>query len=302
MTKKLLKAASLSLLFLFFVTFKVPAQSIVTGGIAGVVTDATGAVISGAQLTLKNSATGDQQTVSSSAGGDYVFALLKPGQYALSVTKEGFKTATRNVSVLLGTTVSVNIPLEVGSTATTVEVSGEQAGLQTENANISTNFETKQIQEIPNPGGDVTYVAQTAPGVTMSNAAGGGYGNFSTFGLPGTSNLFTMNGDDYNDPYLNLNNSGASNLLLGQTEIAEATVTQNGYSVQYGRQSGAQVNYVTKGGTNDFHADLLFNFNNHLMNANDFFANSTGTARPYAVSRQWGADIGGPVIKNKLFF
>ena len=302
MTKKLLKAASLSLLFLFFVTFKVPAQSIVTGGIAGVVTDATGAVISGAQLTLKNSATGDQQTVSTSAGGDYVFALLKPGQYALSVTKEGFKTATRNVSVLLGTTVSVNIPLEVGSTATTVEVSGEQAGLQTENANISTNFETKQIQEIPNPGGDVTYVAQTAPGVTMSNAAGGGYGNFSTFGLPGTSNLFTMNGNDYNDPFLNLNNSGSSNLLLGGNELQEVSVVNNAYTGQYGRQAASQIDYSTKSGSNSWHGNAVYNWTGRYLNANDPLLLAAGAPRPFENNNQWAASFGGPVIKDKLFF
>src|SRR5580700_1507029 len=308
MTKKLLRAASLSLLFLFFLSCKLPAQSIVTGGIAGIVTDATGAVVSGAQLTLKNSATGDQQTVSTSASGDYVFALLKPGQYALSVTKEGFKTATRNVSVLLGTTVSVNIPLEVGSTATTVEVSGEQAGLQTENANISTNFETKQIQEIPNPGGDVTYVAQTAPGVTMGSPAGGGYGNFSTFGLPGTSNLFTMNGNDYNDPFLNLNNSGSSNLLLGGNELQEVSVVNNGYTGQYGRQAGSQVDYSTKSGTNSFHGNAVYNWTGRFLNANDPILKGTTAAgspipdRPFENNNQWAASLGGPIIKNKLFF
>ncbi|MDQ2843310.1 MAG: carboxypeptidase regulatory-like domain-containing protein, partial [Acidobacteriota bacterium] len=161
-------------------------------------------------------------------------------------------------------------------------------------------FSTKQVLELPAPGGDLTTVAFTVPGIAVST--GMGYGNFSSHGLPGTSNLFTINGNDYNDAYLNLNNSGASNLLLGQNEVTDASVVQNGYSVQYGRGAGAQVNYVTKGGTNALHGDLLFNFNNHLMNANDFFANQVGTPRPYAVSRQWAADIGGPVIKNKLFF
>ena len=139
-------------------------QSIVTGGMSGLVTDPTGAVVAGAKLTLKNPATGESFSGTSAAGGEYGFALLKPGDYVLSVTKDGFKTSTKNVSVVLGTTVMVNVALEVGSSSMTVEVTGEQgAQLQTENANISTNFETKQIQEIPNPGGDVTYVAQQPP-------------------------------------------------------------------------------------------------------------------------------------------
>ena len=303
MTKMLSKAASLSLLLLLFLACKAPAQSIVTGGVAGIVTDPTGAVVSGSQLTLRSDATGEQQTVTSSAGGDYVFALLKPGPYTLLATKEGFKTTTRNITVLLGTTVNVNIALEVGSTATTVEVSGEQALLQTENANISTNFETRQIQEIPNPGGDVTYIAQTAPGVTMSNAAGGGYGNFSTFGLPGTSNLFTLNGNDYNDPFLNLNNSGSSNLLLGGNELQEVAVVSNAYTGQYGRQAASQIDYSTKSGSNAFHGNAVYNWTGRYLNANDPLLLASGaTTRPFENNNQWAASLGGPIIKDKLFF
>ena len=123
-------------------------------------------------------------------------------------------------------------------------VTEQGALLQTEDANISSNFDTNQIQNIPNPGGDITYVAQTAPGVTMNNSTGGGYGNFSAFGLPGTSNLFTVNGNDYNDAFLNLNNSGSSNLLLGGNELQEVAVVSNGYTGQYGRQAGAQIDYT----------------------------------------------------------
>jgi hypothetical protein len=309
MIKNLLKATSLSLLFLFLFAFKLPAQSIVTGGLAGVVTDPTGAVVAGVTLSLKNNATGEQSTATSTAAGEYVFALLKPGQYTLVASRDGFKTSTRSVEVKLGTTVSVNVALEVGSTATTVEVSGEQGNqLQTENANISTNFETRQIQEIPNPGGDVTYIAQTAPGVTMGNAAGGGYGNFSTFGLPGTSNLFTMNGNDYNDPFLNLNNSGSSNLLLGGNELQEVSVVNNAYSGQYGRQAASQVDYSTKSGSNSFHGNAIYNWTGRFLNANDpILMGSTpaGTPlpdRPFENNNQWAASFGGPIIKDKLFF
>lgn len=279
-------------------------QSIVTGGISGIITDPTGAVVAGAKLTLKNAATGETFTATSSGSGDYVFALLKPGEYSLSITKEGFKTSTRNVTVLLGTTVSANVGLEVGASSMTVEVSGEQVAMvQTENANISTNFETQQIQEIPNPGGDVTYSAQTAPGVTMSNAAGGGYGNFSTFGLPGTSNLFTINGNDYNDPFLNLNNSGSSNLLLGGNELQEISVVNNAYTGQYGRQAGSQVDYTTKSGTNSWHGNLVYNWTGRFLNANDPLLKAGGdTTRPFENNNQWAASLGGPIIKDKLFF
>jgi hypothetical protein len=302
MTKKYLKALFCFLLF-FGLARSLPAQSIVTGGISGIVTDPTGAVVTGADLTLTNPANGDTFSATSSASGDYVFALLKPGQYTLSVTKDGFKKSTRAVTVILGSTVTVNATLEIGSGSTTVEVNEETgAQLQTENANISTNFETKQIQEVPNPGGDITYVAQTAPGVTMNNATGGGYGNFSTFGLPATSNLFTINGNDYNDPFLNLNNSGSSNLLLGGNELQEVSVTNNAYTGQYGRQAGSQVDYTTKSGTNSWHGDAVYNWTGRYLSANDTLNNATGLPRPFENNNQWAASLGGPILKDKLFF
>jgi hypothetical protein len=284
-------------------------QSIVTGGVAGTVTDPTGAVVSGADVTLKSAATGAQFKTTTSSSGDYVISLVKPGDYTLEIAKPGFKTAARNITVLLGTTVSGNAALEVGSGTTTVEVSAENlAQLQTENANISTVFETRQIQEIPNPGGDVTYVAQTAPGVTMSNTAGGGYGNFSTFGLPGTSNLFTMNGNDYNDPFLNLNNSGSSNLLLGGNELQEVSVVNNAYTGQYGRQAGSQVDYSTKSGTNSWHGNAVYNWTGRYLNANDPILKGTTAPgdpnpdRPFENNNQWAASFGGPIKKDKAFF
>jgi len=275
-------------------------QSTTTGAIAGVVADPSSAVIAGATVTLHNLDSGATQTATTNDSGAYQFPLLAPGNYTVQATFTGLRSDVTRVNVLVGAAANINITAKVQSQAQEIEVTATAGGVNTESADLTTTFSTNQISELPMPGGDLTTVAFTVPGIVMSN--GGGYGNFSSHGLGGASNLFTMNGNDYNDPYLNLNNSGASNLLLGQTEVAEATVTQNGYSVQYGRMAGAQVNYVTKGGTNQIHFDLLYNFNNHIMNGNDFFANETGTPRPYSVSQQWGADIGGAAIKNKLFF
>jgi outer membrane receptor protein involved in Fe transport len=256
--------------------------------------------VAGATVTLKNLDTGETQTSTTNEQGSFKFSLLKPGNYTVQAASTGLSTDVTRVLVELGQAPNVQLTAKVQSTRSVVEVTSNAGALQTENANLSETFSTKQILELPAPGGDLTTIAFTVPGVVMST--GMGYGNFSSHGLPAISNLFTINGDDYNDSYLNLNNSGASNLLLGQNEISEASVTQNGYSVQYGREAGAQANYVTKGGTNALHGDLLFNFNSDIMNANDFFNNAAGTPRPYSVSRQWGADIGGPILKNKLFF
>ncbi len=131
-----------------------------------------------------------------------------------------------------------------------------------------------------------------------------GFGNFSSFGISATSNLFTMNGMYDNDPFLNLNNSGATNLLLGNNEIQEASVTSNGYSGQYGGFAGATVNYVTKSGSNQFHGNANYFWNGSSMNANDWFHNNTTPATPktFDNANQWAASFGGPIKKDKAFF
>ncbi len=143
-------------------------------------------------------------------------------------------------------------------------------------------------------------VAFTVPGVRVN--VGGGSGNFNANGVPGVSNLFTLDGADNMDPFNNLNNSGASNNTLGQNQIAEAAVVLNAYSPQYGRMAGAQVNWISKSGTNTFHGNLFYNYNGDIMNANDFFKNLAGARRPRSDANQFGASLGGPVIKNKTFF
>jgi len=130
----------------------------------------------------------------------------------------------------------------------------------------------------------------------------GGYGNFSVFGLPGTSNLFTLNSQNDNDPFVNVNKSGAANLLLGANELAEVSVTANGYSAQYGQLAGANVNYVTKSGTNALHGNAKYYWDGRILNANDFFNNANGVPRQFVNANQWAASMGGPIKRDKTFF
>jgi hypothetical protein len=275
-------------------------QSLVSGQIDGRVTDPSGAVVPNATVNLSSTETGFSETTTTDSEGLFRFALLKPGSYTLSVSKSGFKTTKRSVLVALGQNTNVPIPLEVGGAVETVEILAGTPLLSTENANLATTIDRNMIENIPSPGQDITNYAMTTPGVTLSTGAG--YGNLTANGLPGTSNLYTVNGNDYNDPYLNLNNSGASNLLLGANELQEITVVTNGYTGQYGRQAGANVNYTTKGGTNSFHGNAIWYYNGNAMNANDWFNNATATPRPHSVSNQWAGSIGGPIKKDKLFF
>jgi len=301
---RMLAAVLFAVAFIF--TCVSMAQNIVTGGISGTVTDPTGAVVPGANVSLKSNSTGETQTTATTSTGLYNFPLLKPGSYSVTISQTGFRSIDETVEVQLGQITTANLKLIIGNTSETVEVSSQAPLLQTEDANISTTFSQTQIAQLPAPGGDITSYAQTAPGVLMNT--GGAYGNFSAFGLPATSNLFTENGNDENDPFLNLNNSGSSNLLLGQNEVQEVAVVSNGYTAQYGRQAGVQVDYTTKSGSNDFHGNAVFWYNSSGFNANDWFQKQSEIAQgqpnqqPFAVNHMWAGSIGGPIVKNKLFF
>ena len=260
-----------------FMAVQAAGQSIVTGDAVGTVTDPSGAVVSGATVTMTGSDTGATQSVVTGANGFYRFPLLKPGQYSLTVKQTGFKSTSQRILVSIGQITTSNVKLELGATSEVLEVTGAAPLIETENANLATTYSTAQLQQLPTPGGDITSYAYSAPGVTLNSAMG--YGNFSSYGLPSTSNLFTTNGNDNMDPYLNLNNSGASNLSLGANELDQISVVQNGYTAQYGRQAGAQLNAATKSGTNSFHGNASYWWNGSSLNANDWFSNNAGSPR-----------------------
>ena len=275
-------------------------QSLTTGDITGTVIDPSGAVVPNASVTIRNNGTNDTRNGTTNSNGLYRFALLPPGSYTVTVTAPGFSKIETSYNVNVGQTTVANVKMALGATTQTVEVTTAAPLVQTDNADMSTSFGQNIIQNQPNGGNDLTYVAQTAPGVAMNT--GQGYGNFTANGLPATSNLFTVNGENDMDPYLNLNNSGATNLTLGKNELQEAVVVTNAYSGQYGQQAGAQINYVTKSGTNQFHGDVFYEWTGREMDANDWFNNKFGTPRPFANNNEWGANLGGPIKKDKWFF
>jgi hypothetical protein len=283
------------------------AQSAVSGGLSGLVSDASGAVVPGATVIIENSGTSAKLTVVTNGEGRYTASQLPPGVYKVTASATGMQSETLQVSVLVGTIVPGDIKVTPSGDKTVIEVTSTSLPLvDTQNVALATTFNEEQIQELPTPGGDVTTIAFTAPGVVVN--AGGSYGNFSSDGLPGISNLFVLNGFDNQDPFLNLNNSGSSNLTLGQGELAEATVVQNGYNSQYGRAAGAVIEYTTKSGTNKFHGMADYNYNGTVLNANGWFNQFTEKAsgapltRPHAVSNEWAVNAGGPIIRDKVFF
>jgi len=300
------RTASMLLMFVAMVGLLVPnvvlAQSNTQGAIAGTVTDPTGAVLPGASVVIKSLDTGFTATAATNVSGGYSFPLVSPGNYVVTLSASGFKNFSAKTIVQVGQTSSVNIKLEVGSTGTTVEVSGEAPLINVETADPSTGFDQNLVANLPNGGNDLTAVAYTAPGVVMNS--GGGYGNFNVNGLPATSNMFTVDGENQMDPFLSLNNSGPTNLMLGKNSIQEATVVTDSVSGQYGQQSGAQVNLVSKGGTNQYHGNAVYEWTGAYLDANDWFNTNQNppVARPFANNNQWAASFGGPIKKDKAFF
>jgi hypothetical protein len=275
-------------------------QSNISGDLVGTVSDATGAILPGAQVTVTNDKNGQAKTVVTDKGGNYRVSLLEPGKYKVSVTAPGFETTTETATVSAGTAITVSLRLTVGKASTTVEVSsGAIPVLHVEDAQLSTSFDLQQLQNLPNPGGDLTFVAQTTPGAVMNTQ--GGYGNFSTDGLPGTSNTFTVNGGYEGDPYLNLNNSGATNLLLGSNDVESVTVTTNSYDAAFGGLGGAQVNEISRSGGSKYHGNLDYLWNGRAMNANSWFNKFYGSSRNFDNANQWAAAIGGPLKRDKIF-
>jgi Carboxypeptidase regulatory-like domain len=300
--KQLLSFLLAATLLIFGTVAVIPvwAQSITTGDVTGIVTDPSGAVVPNASIQLKNMDTGAAQQRTTNTQGVYRFQFLVPGNYTVSASAAGFQNVAQTVTVVVGQATSANLQVAVASSSQTVEVTAESGVVQTEPGNIATTYTSQQIANTPNPGNDLSYIVQTAPGAVMNTQAG--YGNSAIFGLPATSNLFTVDGANENDPFLNLNNSGATNLLLGQNDIQTATVVNNGYQGQYGGLAGANVNYVTKSGTNNWHGNATYFWNGRIMNANNYFNNQSGTPRPFDNANQWAASIGGPIVKDKTFF
>jgi len=280
------------------------AQTTTSGGLTGVVSDPSHAVVPDASVLLRDNSKGTIQTAQTDSDGIYRFFFLAPGRYTLAVSHGGFREQSYDVHVLLGPPGTLNVTLEIARGSATVEVTGEVPLLQAENGDVATTMGVLQISQVPSPGNDLTYIAQTAPGAIMNtDTIGVGYlGNFSILGMPGTSNLFTLNGMNNNNIQVNTNNSGVMGMMLGQNEVQEATIVSDGYSGQFGGAAGASINYLTKSGGNDFHGNATYYWNGSALNANDWIDNAQGNPRPFDIANQWGGSIGGPIKKDKLFF
>jgi len=311
MPRALFRCAFAALLLLLFQT-STQAQGETTSAIIGQVTDATGAAIPAAAIILTSRETGFRRAVKTDGEGRFDFPQLAPGAYSVEVAAQGFEPQQdTNVFAGLGVKQTVNFTLRAARLEQSIEVTGATALIDAENPNTSTNLNAPTLENLPNPGGDLTYPLQFAPGALINTAGSGndfvggtnGYGNVQFNGLPALSNGYIVDGLETNDPLTNLNSGLSTNLVLGLNSISEVTVNTLSYSVDQGRYGASQVNYVTKSGANDFHGNLYEIWNGSILDAADYFTNATpGNHKPRSTVNHFGGSLGGPIVHNKLFF
>jgi hypothetical protein len=271
----------------------------------GTVKDNSGAVVSDASVEATNLGTGFKTTVKTNTAGEYHFVNLPAGHYSVKGSGAGLAGTIADVEVQLNHTVTANVIATPTSSTTTVEVSEQAASVDTMTANISNTFETKQTQDLPTAsvGLGVLNLSLLNAGVASSGGVGAGTGP-SISGQRPRNNNYTVEGVDNNDksvtgPLVTVPNDAVDNF----------TVLQNNFSAEFGHSSGGQFNQTIKSGTNSFHGKLYEYFQNRNLNAEDSLVASSQRATPGTPitnprfdDNRFGGQIGGPIIKNKLFF
>lgn len=287
-----LKAFQLMLFFGFFVVHAY-AQSGTTG-ISGTVADAQGAAVAGATVTLNNPGKGFSRNTVTNENGVYNFATIPPDTYNIQVEKAGFKKSVQtNVQALIDSPIEINISLQVGDVGEIVTVTADTIDsiVNTQDASIGNNFESRQIQQLPTESRNVNSLLSLQPGVTREGYVNGGRSDQANI---------TLDGVDVNDQQ---QGPAFESVLRATAEsIEEFRITTSNPNAGQGRSSGAQISLLTRSGTNDFRGAGFWNPRRTFGSANSFVNNRTGEQRPNIKRDVFGGAIGGPIIKDKFFF
>jgi hypothetical protein len=283
------------------------------GTIVGAVTDATGASVPEAKVTLVNTGTNDERTTTTTGAGDYRFPNLVPGTYRVTMEKDGFSRLTRDgIEVTVQSEVRIDGALKVGENTQTVEITGEAPQIDTESAAVSSVVDSKTVQTMALNGRNVlTLMALTnavvpnpaASGSPSGNTNGGGssiFGNIMNIQIGGGQN--NQSAVFLDGAPINISQSNSTVLIPTQDAVQEFRIVSNAVNAEFGKFQGGVVNLTTKSGSNSLHGGIYEYFRNNVLNANNFFNNQTGQKRPPWNQNQYGANVGGPVKKDKMFF
>jgi hypothetical protein len=305
----LFKSFKYILFTLFFLAF-LPNQcafgQVDEGSISGTVTDPTGAVVPGAQVTLLNTDQGLTLTGTSNGAGQYTFSPVRIGHYSISVTAPGFSTTNQqNLQVTVGLSLQVNVELKTGATSETVQVTTAPPELQTSESSVGQTVTGQTINNLPLNGRNFTFLAQLGAGVntpqadTRGNAASGA---FTANGLTPAQNNYLLDGIDNNSNAVDFLNGTNYIVLPPLDAIAEFKVQTADFSAELGRSAGAVLNATVKSGTNGIHGAAWEFFRNDKLDAADWFEDDQGLPKGELRQNQFGAAVGGPIIKNKIFY
>lgn len=288
---------------------------VATGRITGRVTDATGAVITGASVTITNDSTGVPQTVRSGATGDYIFEAVNPGSYTLTAEAPGFKQfISKDIQAHIQDNLTIDVKLAVGAVGQQVTVSEGAPLLQTADASVGQTVTEEQVNNLPLQSRDWTTLGLLAAGTSTTGSASNA--EFNVSGVDWTQNDFRLNGIDDNVEIYGggsilgaSGNNGYTAIVPPPDAIQEFKLQSGNFSAEFGHSTGGIVNAAIKSGSNSLHGDLWEYVRNTVFNANDYFANQSGTPRPAYHQNQFGGTVGGPVYipklyngKNKTFF
>src|SRR5216684_5797883 len=278
-----------------------------TGSITGTVKDASGAVVSGAKVTLTNEGTGAALTTTTTSDGVYKFSPVRIGNYKIDATAQGFQTVSQtHVIVNVGANVLVDFTLKPGSATETIEVTAALPALQTQDASVGQVVDSRNVNNLPLNGRNFTFLAQLAAGVnspqadTRGNAASGA---FAANGSRPAQNNYLLDGIDNNSDTVDFLNGTNFVVLPPVDAIQEFKVQTTDFSAEYGRSGAAVLNATIKSGTNSFHGAGWEFFRNDKLDAADYFERVGNTTKKGELRlNQFGVAVGGPVIKNKVFF
>ncbi len=281
-----------------------------TGVITGIVTDQAGAVIPTAKVTITSQSTGVTSAIASDSQGYFTSAPIKADTYSVIATAPGFQSQTQAGIILrVQDRLNLNFKMAVGQTSQSVLVTNQTPVIDSQTSSLGTVVSSSTITEMPLNGRNYLQLAGLSTGViqtsfgsnsqTNGNTGGSsgqpGQVTFASNGARGTLNNFLLDGMDNNS-----NDNGGNIIYTNSDAIQEFKIQTNSYSAEFGRSGGAVINAVTKSGTNSYHGDVFEFFRNSALDARNFFQ-TTGHKAAFK-QNQWGATIGAPIIKNKLFW